>query len=253
MFPEERRKRILEIMNEQGRCRVANLAKQLAVSEVTIRMDLDLLEKQGLLSRTHGGAILNPKTGYERAYREEESSFPQEKKRIGERASELVSDGDTIILDVGTTVMEVARQIVRYKEITVVTNALNVAMWLENYPEIQVIVTGGTLRPTQHSLVNPYAQFVLERIYADVAFIGANGIDAHYGVTNVNIPEAEMKIGFLKASRRRILVADSSKIGNVARAKVGKLEDFDLLITDDQADPDQVLLLQEAGLPVELV
>ena len=80
MFPEERRKKILEIMNEQGRCRVANLAKQLAVSEVTIRMDLDVLEKQGLLSRTHGGAILNPKTGYERAYREEESSFPQRRR-----------------------------------------------------------------------------------------------------------------------------------------------------------------------------
>ena len=253
MFPEERRKKILEIMNEQGRCRVANLAKQLAVSEVTIRMDLDVLEKQGLLSRTHGGAILNPKTGYERAYQYEESSFPEEKKRIGWRASELVSDGATIILDTGTTVMEVARQIVRYKDVTVVTNALNVATWLENYAEIKVIVTGGTLRATQDSLVNPYADFVLERIYADIAFIGANGIDAHYGVTNVNIPEAEMKIRFMKASRRRILVADSSKIGNVARAKVGKLEDFDLFITDNQADPEQVWLIQEAGLPVEMV
>lgn len=253
MFPEERREKILAILNEQGRCRVAHLAKQLAVSEVTIRMDLDVLEKQGLLFRTHGGAILNPKTGYERAYQDEELSFPEEKRRIGWRASQLVSDGDTIILDVGTTVMEVARQLVRYKELTVVTNALNVAAWFENYPAITVIVTGGTLRATQHSLVNPYADFVLERIYADIAFIGANGIDARYGVTNVNIPEAEMKIRFLKAARRRILVADSSKIGNVARAKVGGLDDFNLLITDDQADSEQVRLIQEAGLPVKMV
>ncbi|HHW13086.1 MAG TPA: DeoR/GlpR transcriptional regulator [Firmicutes bacterium] len=253
MFPEERRKKILEILNEQGRCRVANLAKQLAVSEVTIRMDLDVLEKQGLLFRTHGGAILNPKTGYERAYQDEELSFPEEKRRIGWRASQLVSDGDTVILDVGTTVMEVARQLVRYKDLTVVTNALNVATWLENYAQITVIVTGGTLRATQHSLVNPYADLVLERVHADIAFIGANGIDVRYGVTNVNIPEAEMKNRFLKASRRQILVADSSKIGNVARAKVGDLDDFDLLITDDQADPEQVRLIQEAGLPVELV
>src|SRR5690606_32707898 len=105
----------------------------------------------------------------------------------------------------------------------------------------------------QHSLVNPYADYVLERLYADVAFIGANGIDVNYGVTNVNIPEAEMKIRFLKAARRRILVADSSKIGNVARAKIGKLEDFDLLITDNQADSEQVWLIQEAGLKVEMV
>ncbi|NLM37632.1 MAG: DeoR/GlpR transcriptional regulator, partial [Firmicutes bacterium] len=228
-------------------------AKQLGVSEVTIRMDLDVLEKQGLLFRTHGGAILNPKTGYERAYQDEELSFPEEKRRIGWRASQLVSEGDTIILDVGTTVMEVARQLVRYKDLTVVTNALNVVTWLENYVGISVIVTGGTLRATQHSLVNPYADFVLERVHADLAFIGANGIDVRYGVTNVNIPEAEMKTRFLKASRRRILVADSSKIGNVARAKIGNLDDFDLLITDDQADLEQVRLIQEAGLPVELV
>ncbi|HBG16416.1 MAG TPA: DeoR/GlpR transcriptional regulator, partial [Firmicutes bacterium] len=93
MFPEERRKMILEILNNQGRCRVANLAKKLSVSEVTIRMDLDVLEKQGLLRRTHGGAILNPKSGFERAYQYEEASFQEEKKRIGWRASELISDG----------------------------------------------------------------------------------------------------------------------------------------------------------------
>lgn len=253
MFPEERRKKILDILSNQGRCRVVNLAKELSVSEVTIRMDLDILEKQGLLRRTHGGAILNPKIGYERAYQFEEASFQEEKRRIGWRAAEMVSDGDTVILDVGTTVMEVARHLVRYKNITVVTNALNIAAFLENYPEISVIVTGGHLRSTQHSLVNPFADLVLEKIYADLAFIGANGVEVEYGVTNVNIPEAEMKIGFIKASRRRILVADSSKIGNIARAKVGDLTDFHLFITDQQAEPEQIRLIEQAGLPVELV
>lgn len=253
MFPEERRRIILEIMNNQGRCRVAKLARELSVSEVTIRMDLDLLEKKGLLRRTHGGAILNPKTGFERAYQLEEASFKEEKERIGWRAAELVSDGDTVILDVGTTVMQVARHLTMHKNITVVTNAINIVTMLEEYPEITVIVTGGQVRATQHSLVNPYASLILEKLYADVAFIGANGVDSKYGVTNVNIPEAEMKISFIKSSRRRILVADSSKIGNVARAKVGKLSDFQLFITDNQADPEQVQLIQEAGLPVELV
>lgn len=253
MFPEERRRLILEIMNNQGRCRVATLAKELSVSEVTIRMDLDFLEKKGLLRRTHGGAILNPKTGFERSYQLEEASFKEEKERIGRRASELVSDGDTVILDVGTTVMEVARHLTMHKNLTVVTNAINIVTLLEEFPELTVIVTGGRVRATQHSLVNPYASLVLEKLYADVAFIGASGVDPQYGVTNVNIPEAEMKIGFINAARRRILVADSSKIGNVARAKVGKLSDFHLLITDRQADPEQVRLIQDAGLSVETV
>src|SRR5690554_971391 len=253
MFPEERRKIILEHMNSQGRCRVSELAKDLSVSEVTIRMDLDVLEKKGLLRRTHGGAILSSKTGFERAYQLEEASFKEEKERIGRRAAELVSDGDTIMFDVGTTVMEIARNIMDKRDITVVTNALNVATYLEDYPEITVIVTGGKLRATQHSLINPYATLILQELYADLAFIGASGIDPNYGVTNVNIAEAEMKISFINSSRRRVLVADSSKIGNVARAKVGKLDDFQLFITDNQAAPEQVRLLETAGLPVERV
>jgi DeoR family transcriptional regulator of aga operon len=253
VFPEERRTVILSILNEAGRCRVIDLARKLAVSEVTVRQDLDVLEKQGLLSRTHGGAILIAKRGYERSFNIEESAFQEEKARIGQAAAGLVSDGETIILDVGTTVTEIARNLQMRKGLTVVTNALNIAMLLEKAPEITVLVTGGTLRSKQHSLVNPFGQFILERIQVDVAFIGVNGVEAEHGVTNVNMAEAEMKTLFLKAARRRILVADSSKIGNVALAKVADLRDIDLLITDEQADPEEVARLVEKGLDIKLV
>jgi DeoR family transcriptional regulator of aga operon len=253
MFPEERRTVILNILNQAGRCRVIDLARELAVSEVTVRQDLDIMEKQGLLNRTHGGAILIAKRGFERSFQFEETSFRDEKARIGLAAAELVSDGETIILDVGTTVTEVARNIQSRKGLTVVTNALNIAMLLEDSPEITVLVTGGTLRAKQHSLVNPFGQFILERIRVDTAFIGINGIEAEHGVTNANMAEAEMKALFIKAARRRILLADSGKVGNVALAKVATLREIDLLITDEQADPEEVSRLQDKGLRVKLV
>ncbi len=253
MFPEERRAVILDKLNKSGRCRVIDLARELTVSEVTVRQDLDLLEKQGLLNRTHGGAILTSKRGFERSFQIEETAFKEEKARIGKAAAEMVSDGETIILDVGTTVTEIARNLQLCKGVTVITNALNIAMLLEEIPEITVLVTGGTLRAKQHSLVNPYAQFILERVQVDLAFIGSNGIEADHGVTNSNIVEAEMKSLFIKTARRRVLVADSGKIGNVALAKVADVNEIDLLITDDQADKDEIDRLTEKGLEVRVV
>lgn len=253
MFPEERRERILHILNGHGRCLVADLARELCVSEVTIRQDLDLLEQRNLLRRTHGGAILTSKIGLERPFQVQEESFREEKERIGRAAAEMIADGDTVILDVGTTVTELARQINGKHGLTILTNALNIALLLEENPDNTVIVTGGTLRPIQHSLVNPYGSFILEKIHADIVFFGANGIDAGYGVTNVNMAEAEMKSIFLKTARRRVVLADSSKIGNVALAKFADISDIDRLITDDQADAELVEKLRQRGLQVQLV
>jgi DeoR family transcriptional regulator of aga operon len=254
MFPEERRREILATLKHEGRCLVAELARRLAVSEVTIRQDLDALEKDGLLRRTHGGAILNAKIGLERPFQVEETTHRPEKVRIGEAAADLVSAGDTVILDVGTTVTEAARKLVeQQKRLTVFTNGLNIAAILEAHPEITTVVTGGTLRAQQHSLVNPFAEFILARISADVAFLGANGVDAARGVTNVNVAEAEMKALFVKAARRRVVLADGSKIGQVGLARFAELQEIDLLITDAGADEDEVEALREKGLEVKVV
>lgn len=253
MFPEERLSVIIETLNKQGRCLVADLAKQMEVSEVTIRQDLDVLERKGLLRRTHGGAILPSKIGFERPFQVEETSFKDQKERIAQAAAELVSPGDTLILDVGTTIAELARKLLNHHELTVLTNALNIAATLEANPGITTIVTGGVLRAKQHSLVNPYATLILEKIRVDLAFIGIGGIEANHGITNVNIAEAEIKSIFLKAAQRRVVLADSSKIGNIGLVKIANLDQIDLLITDKQADAKEIANLRRKGLEVILV
>jgi DeoR/GlpR family transcriptional regulator of sugar metabolism len=252
IFPEERRSKIIAILNGQGRCLVGGLAREMNVSAVTIRQDLDILEQEGLLRRTHGGAILNLKLNLERPFQVEEFSFKAEKERIAKAAVELLSPGNTLILDVGTTTTEVAKKLTAFKNLTVFTNALNIAMILEENSDITTILTGGVIRAKQHSLVNPYAEFILEKIHVDMALIGVSGIEANHGVTNVNLAEAEMKTLFVKAAHRRVVLADSSKIGNVALAKVADLKEIDLLITDENADPDEIARLREQGLKVML-
>ncbi len=254
MFPEERRREIVAGLKRDGRCLVAELARRLEVSEVTIRQDLDILEKEGILQRTHGGAILSAKIGLERPFQVEETSHKAEKDRIAAAAVELISSGDTVILDVGTTVTAAARQLVEQKKKpTVFTNGLNIAAILEADPEITTVVTGGTIRPKQHSLVNPFAGFILPRIHADIALIGVNGIEAEHGVTNVNVAEAEMKGLFIRAARRRVVLADSSKIGKVALTKFADLDEIDLLVTDVDADEEDIAAIRQKGLEVKLV
>lgn len=254
MFPEERRREIVTGLKRDGRCLVADLARRLEVSEVTIRQDLDVLEREGVLRRTHGGAILNVKIGLERPFQVEETAHAAEKGRIALAAVDLVSSGDTLILDVGTTVTAAARHLVdQKKKPTVFTNGLNIAAILEADPDITTVVTGGTLRPKQHSLVNPLAEFILPRIHADMALIGVSGIEAEHGVTNVNVAEAEMKALFVRAARRRVVLADSSKIGKVALAKFADLQEIDLLITDLGADEDDIAAIRDKGLEVKLV
>jgi len=254
VFPEERRREIVAGLKRDGRCLVADLARRLDVSEVTIRQDLDALEKEGVLRRTHGGAILSVKIGLERPFQVEETAHKAEKERIAAAAVDLISSGDTLILDVGTSVTAAARQLVEQKKKpTVFTNGLNIAAILEADPDITTVVTGGTLRPKQHSLVNPFAEFILPRIHADIALIGVSGVEAEHGITNVNVAEAEMKALFVKAARRRIVLADSSKIGTVALAKFADVQDIDLLITDVGADEDDIAAIREKGLEVKLV
>jgi DeoR family transcriptional regulator, aga operon transcriptional repressor len=167
----------------------------------------------------------------------------------------MIAAGDTVILDVGTTTTAIARALVLRTElhdVTVVTNGLNIALELERAtPRISVVVTGGTLRPLQHSLVNPLGTTLLGHLHAAVAFVGCNGVDPEVGITNINLPEAEVKRAMLLAARRRVIVADGSKIGEVELAKVCDIEEVSLLITDPTADPEVVAEIAAAGCQVE--
>jgi DeoR family transcriptional regulator, aga operon transcriptional repressor len=253
---EVRQARMAGIVWEEGFARVTDLADRFGVSAVTVRADLTALEARARVRRVRGGAV--PSSGLlgERPFESSQLEAPEQKSSIGARAAGMIAAGDTAILDVGTTTTAIARALVlrtELRDVTVVTNGLNIALELERAaPRISVVVTGGTLRPLQHSLVNPLGTVLLERLRASVAFVGCNGVDPEVGITNINLPEAEVKRAMLLAARRRVIVADGSKIGEVELAKVCDLEEVSLLITDPTADPDVLTEIASAGCQVEL-
>jgi DeoR family transcriptional regulator of aga operon len=251
---EVRQDRMAGIILDEGFARVTDLAGRFGVSAVTVRADLSALEARARVRRVRGGAV--PLGERERPFESSQWEAPVQKSSIGVRAAAMIADGDTVILDVGTTTTAIARALVLrtdLRDVTVVTNGLNIALELEPAaPRISVVVTGGTLRPLQHSLVNPLGTVLLERLRASVAFVGCNGVDPEVGVTNVNLPEAEVKRAMLLAARRRVIVADGSKVGEVELAKVCDIEEVHLMITDPSADPEVLTEIAAAGCQVEL-
>ena len=251
---EARRTELLQLVGARGFLRVGDASDALGVSEVTIRADLTELEKRGSIARVHGGAMLSG------AVRETslESSRQQQvvaKRAIGERVAQLISSGQSVFLDVGSTALAVAHALVERRELhdlVVVTNGLSIALALEAaMPRFTVIVTGGTLRPLQHSLVNPYASALIESLRVDIAVVGCNGVHPVDGVTNVNLPETEVKRQVIGHARRCILIADGSKIGVTELGVVGATSDFEVLITSGAAPDGAIEQLEAAGLRVE--
>lgn len=248
--------RHLEIVNHlkrDGQVQVARLADQLGVSAVTIRTDLEYLEGQGRLRRTRGGAIPPEIKRFELPLEESSRVSAREKERIGAYAAGLVGDGETIILDVGSTTTEMARALSpALKNVVVVTNGLNIALLLEHHPGVSVIVTGGSLRPLQHSLVNPYGSLLLREINADKVFLGCNGVHPEKGFTNTNLQEAEVKQAMLGAAREAVVLADHTKLMAVAAARIAPLSSAELLVTDGNAAPADLEPLRQVGLEVAL-
>ena len=250
-----RREQILTLIGEQGFARVAQLSRHFGISEVTIRSDLDALAEIQAVLRVHGGAVPNARTSsLEQPFEQSALTASDEKARIGRAAAALVESDQAVVLDVGTTTTAIATALLArddLRNVVIITNALNIALALEAViPRFTVIVTGGTLRPLQHSLVDPLAAVVLDQVRGDIAFIGCSGVDVRAGVTNVNLPEADMKRRMLAAASRRIVVADSSKLGVAQLSRVAPLDAIDSLITGSEADASQLERLTAAGLDV---
>jgi DeoR family transcriptional regulator, aga operon transcriptional repressor len=247
---------MLSLVREREFARVSELSDHFDVSEVTVRSDLDALAARGVLRRVRGGAVPRGVTPAERPFEVAEVAAADEKRAIGRAAAAMVSPGDTIILDVGTTTTAVAYALADRADlydVTVFTSSLTIAMALEAaYPRLTVVVTGGTLRPMQHSLVEPLAGLVFASIHAGTAFIGANGVDVDAGITNVNLPETDIKKRIIAASQRRVLCVDSTKLGQVALAHVCDLDDVDVLLTDGRADPSILAALRDTGLEIQV-
>ena len=251
-----RRHQLARMVAERGFVRVADASLELGVSEVTVRGDLTALESAGALVRVHGGAM--PVAAASESSLETSLDRDAAAKRaIGAAAARLVSSGQGIYLDAGSTAMAIARALVERQDLhdlTVVTGGLTIALALEPaLPRFSVIVTGGTLRPLQHSLVNPFAMPMLDSLHLDTAFIGCNGVHATGGVTNVNVAEAEIKSRVLARARRGVIVADGTKIGRTDLAVVGRIDEFHSLVTAGEAPAEALADLRAAGLAIDRV
>jgi len=256
-----RREQILAIVEERGFAKVGELSRLFGITEVTVRADLDSLAARNAVQRIHGGAVPGTSTpgrsaGLESPFEQSMLAGSAEKARIGRAAAALVHSHQAIVLDVGTTTTAIATALLDRDDlqgVVVITNALNIALLLEPViPRFTVVVTGGTVRPLQHSLVDPLAGVVFDRVRADLAFIGCSGVDAASGITNVNLPEADLKRRMLAASSRSIVVADSSKLGVTQQSRVAPIGEIHTLITGVEADELQRERLEATGLHVLL-
>ena len=234
---------------------VGELSARFGISEVTVRSDLDALAGDGQLKRVRGGAVAGALQA-ESALEVTAEAFADEKQAIGRAAAALVSSGETIVLDVGSTTTAVARSLAErtdVEKVVVVTNGLNIAVAFErSIPPFSVVVTGGTLRPLQHSLIDPLGGLVLEHLNAHTTFLGCNGVHPSAGITNINLPEAAMKQRLASVAERVVVVADGSKIGSVSAARVCGIDDVDLLIPGPSAPVAELARLEEAGLQIHI-
>ncbi|HEV7949085.1 MAG TPA: DeoR/GlpR family DNA-binding transcription regulator, partial [Glaciihabitans sp.] len=247
----DRRTRLATVILERGFLRVAEASTLLGVSEVTVRGDLTALEHDQLVVRVHGGAMPRSAMPAEPTLEQAQVLAADSKRAIGEAAAAMVQPGHSVILDVGSTALAVAHALVRrtdLSDVAIITNGLSIALALEAaLPRFTVVVTGGTLRPLQHSLVNPNASALLESVHADIAFIGCNGVDPVRGVTNINFPEAEIKRRMLHSSRTHVLIADGDKLGQAHLGVVGAISDFHTLVTGGEVSATIAAELRELG------
>ncbi|MDW3221823.1 MAG: DeoR/GlpR family DNA-binding transcription regulator [Paracoccaceae bacterium] len=253
-----RQEQILEILSHEKVVDVVQLSEQLGVSAVTIRSDLDTLDRRMLLRRIRGGATSVQPARFVRPLELSSQNFSAEKERIGAMAARMVRNGETIILDAGTTAQAMALALPEeLRDVVVITNSLEIAISLEKHDGVTVMVTGGTIKrtgrnPHSRSLIPPLAGLLLAQVNADCAYLCCAGIDATRGFTNAHFEETEVKQAMLSASRRTVMLGDHGKIGHVAGARIAALHEVSTLVTDSAAPPADVHALESAGLNVIL-
>ncbi len=233
MLANQRRDKILELLKEDGSAKVIDLSKLFKVTEVTIRQDLEKLEKDGLVIREHGGAFLKNVENQVRTFSLGNQEHIDKKELIARKCLEYIESGDTIILDSGSTTTEIAKQLKGIKNLTVITNALNIALMLGAEPGIEVIMTGGEFKPPTLSLTGQKAADFFKGLNVQKLFLATAGISLKSGLTYPSISDLVVKKAMIDAADTTYLVADSTKIGKSAFASLGALSLIDYIITDD--------------------
>ena len=237
MLPEQRRREILETVGARGVVKTSDIAAGYDVSLMTARKDLDTLADQGHLVRIHGGAITQVQLCKEPSYVEKASLNTRAKHAIGMEAAQLIEEGMAVFIGNGTTTMEIIRNLPSDRSIRIFTNSLNHAITLAAIPNIEVIVVGGSLRGVSYAMVGKLGQRMLEGVYFDLAFLGVNGLSVDRGLTLPSLEEAEIAAEVIRHSQRTVVVADHTKFGIVAHAKIADASDVDLIITDGNLTP----------------
>ncbi|WP_338042316.1 DeoR/GlpR family DNA-binding transcription regulator [Paenibacillus alba] len=253
LLAQERKDLILQTLYREGKVKVLPMAEQLGVSSETIRRDLDVLEVEGKLHRVYGGAV---RSGYEHgepSFQQRTELYADAKQRIGIRAAELIEDGDTIALDVGTTMMELARSIQGKKNITILTNSLPIASYLSealnnNRFTGKVFMLGGQLNPEQQSITGPLCEQMMGQFYLNKAYLSIGGLSLTSGVTDYDLNETFISKLFAKSAREVIVLADQSKIGVQAFTQIIPLEDVDIVVSDQEHPRDWKDLLERKGV-----
>jgi DeoR/GlpR family transcriptional regulator of sugar metabolism len=245
MLPAQRRQAILRAVRS-GTAHVSALADEFGVSEMTVRRDLEALARDGKLERVHGGAV---NVESERPFSEIAVERLEAKDRIGRAAAALVEDGETVMLDIGTTTLQVARHL-RGRSLTVITTNLAAYEELLPEPKIELVLPGGVVRRNYRSLVGMFAEDTLRRLHADVAFLGTSGIDADLGVWDTTMVEVPIKRAMIAASQRTVLLADAAKFDMDAMVRVCEASELDAIVTDERVPAKRRKALDRAGVEV---
>ncbi|GAW92127.1 DeoR/GlpR family DNA-binding transcription regulator [Calderihabitans maritimus] len=253
MYSEERKKIILDYIQNHGRASVQELTEVVQVSESTIRRDLKELKEARLIKRTHGGALSLQSVNFEPTLGEKEVTFLKEKRAVAKKAVELIEEGDTILLDAGTTTFELAKELKSFSKLTVVTNAVNIIQELLTHPGIELVVVGGILRKETLAMVGPIAEQALSMIRVDKLFLATNGIDVEAGLTTPNLIEAATKRKMISIAKQVILLTDHSKVGVISHAKIADINEINQIILDDAVDEHFSSQIKALGVGIHLV
>jgi DeoR family transcriptional regulator, aga operon transcriptional repressor len=253
MLIEERRQYILALAQQHGRVLVEELSESLGISRITIRKDLDYLQAKGALQRTHGGALL-PGSGAlaDPSLREKEGRHSQEKQRISVAAVNLVQEGQCVLLDSGTTTTAIARALKKFSQLTIITNAVNIAAELSG-TDFEVLLTGGSLRKNSFSLVGPLAEDMLRDMHADILFLGVDGFDMEVGLTTPNLMESRVNRAMVKAASMVVAVCDSTKFNRRSLSKIVDATAIHHVITDRDLPKETAEALRSLNIKLTLV
>jgi DeoR/GlpR family transcriptional regulator of sugar metabolism len=251
MLREKRQQSILEELERAGSVSVAALSRGLGVSDMTVRRDLEELSARNMLRKVHGGAVPVPKTAAEPHFVQKQKLNRAEKRAIARAALSFVNDGDTVAFSAGTTTWQIAETFKRERgSLTFITNSTNIALTLQENGWEQIVLSGGMFRTPSDALVGPFADRTIRTLNADVLFLGVHGVDPEAGLTTPNVAEAETNGYLVEAAQKVVVVADHSKFGVVALAKIASLSRVDVLVTDDGADREMLREIELAGVQV---